>query len=57
MYLETAIRLAPREPSALDAYLVLEEATVASYTGSQGEQLPASIAEHLEELRALVDAK
>jgi len=57
MYLETAIRLAPREPSALEAYLVLEEETVASYTGSQGEQLPASVAQHLEELRALVDAK
>ncbi|MBS1106562.1 MAG: hypothetical protein H6Q91_2064 [Deltaproteobacteria bacterium] len=57
MYLETAIRLAPREPSALEAYLVLEEETVASYTGTQGEQLPASVAQHLEELRALVDAK
>jgi tetratricopeptide (TPR) repeat protein len=57
IYLETAIRLAPREPSALEAYLVLEEETVASYTGSQGEQLPVSVAEHLEELRALVDAK
>jgi hypothetical protein len=57
VYLETAIRLAPKEPSALEAYLVLEEETVASYTGSAGEQLPASVAQHLEELRALVDAK
>ena len=57
VYLETAIRLAPKQPSALEAYLVLEEETVASYTGSQGEQLPASVAKHLETLRALVDAE
>ena len=57
IYLESAIRLAPKEPFAEDAYLVLEEETVASYTGSQGEQLPASVAKHLETLRALVDAE
>jgi len=57
IYLESSIRLAPKEPFAEDAYLVLEEETVASYTGSQGEQLPASVAKHLETLRALVDAK
>ena len=57
VYLESAIRLAPKEPFAEDAYLVLEEETVAMYTGSQGEQLPESVAKHLETLRALVDAK
>lgn len=55
LYLESAIRLAPKEPFAAEAYLLLEEDTLVGYTGSSGANLPDSVASHLEELRALVD--
>jgi tetratricopeptide (TPR) repeat protein len=55
LYLESAIRLAPKEPFAAEAYLLLEEDTLVGYTGSGGPNLPDSVAKHLEELRALVD--
>jgi hypothetical protein len=53
-YLETAIRLAPAEPFALDAYALLEEETVLGYTGSSGTHLPEDVAKRLKELRALI---
>lgn len=55
LYLESAIRLAPKEPFAAEAYVLLEEDTIVGYTGSSGSNLPDSVAKHLEELRALVD--
>jgi len=55
-YLETAIRLAPREPFAEPAYALLEEQTLLIYTGSSGVHAPESVTKHLQELRALVDA-
>ena len=55
LYLETAIRLAPKEPFAEEAYVLLEEETIISYTGNSGEELPASVAQHLDELRRLID--
>ena len=55
LYLESAIRLAPKEPFAAEAYVLLEEDTIVGYTGSAGSNLPDSVAKHLEELRALVD--
>jgi hypothetical protein len=57
LYLEAAIRLAPKEPFAQEAYLLLEEETVLDYTGSQGVALPESVEAHLAELRDLVDAE
>lgn len=54
-YLESAIRLAPKEPFAQDAYVLLEEETLVGYTGSSGPHLPDSVAKHLEELRDLID--
>lgn len=55
LYLETAIRMAPKEPFAEEAYLLLEEETVIAYTGNSGTELPKSVADHLEELRRLID--
>lgn len=55
LYLESAIRLAPKEPFAAEAYVLLEEDTLVGYTGSSGANLPESVAKHLEELRVLVD--
>jgi tetratricopeptide (TPR) repeat protein len=55
LYLESAIRLAPKEPFAAEAYVLLEEDTLVGYTGSSGANLPDSVAKHLEELRVLVD--
>lgn len=55
LYLETAIRLAPKEPFAEEAYVLLEEETLVGYTGSGGPHLPESVAKHLEELRELID--
>jgi len=55
LYLETAIRLAPKEPFAEEAYVLLEEETVVAYTGNSGTELPESVAQHLEELRRLID--
>jgi tetratricopeptide (TPR) repeat protein len=54
-YLETAIRLAPKEPFAEEAYVLLEEETLVAYTGNSGEELPKPVAQHLEELRRLID--
>jgi tetratricopeptide (TPR) repeat protein len=55
LYLESAIRIAPDAPFAEDAFALLEEETLAGYTGSGGPHLPEPVAERLEELRELVD--
>jgi len=55
-FLETAIRIGPAEPYAAEAYALLEEFVVASYTGSSGTHVPPEIRDHLAELRSLIDA-
>jgi tetratricopeptide (TPR) repeat protein len=55
LYLETAIRLAPKEPFAAEAFAVLEEETMVAYTGNSGDPLPDSVSKHLDELRKLID--
>jgi mono/diheme cytochrome c family protein len=50
-YLETAIRLAPGRPVALDAYAQLDEYIVAGYSGSGGEQVPPDVQAKLDQLR------
>ena len=52
-FLETAIRLAPASPIAVQAYDVLNTYILTEYTGSSGLHLPAEIQEHLDELRRL----
>lgn len=54
-YLETAIRMAPRASFAPLAYALLEEETLAGYSGSSGLHLPADVLGNLEELRELVE--
>lgn len=53
LYLETAIRAAPGSRWAREAYAVLEETTLAGYSGSGGTDLPPDVARWLLELRAL----
>lgn len=53
-YLSKAIRLAPREPFARDAYALLEAETRLSYEGTE-EELPADERARLAELRALIN--
>ncbi len=55
-YLETAIRLAPKDPIGQLAFELLEEETVLGWTGSGGDHMPDAIRRHLEELRGLVEA-
>jgi len=52
-YLETAIRMAPGSEAAEDAYAVLEEETLAGYSGSGGVRLPADVQSWLDELHDL----
>ena len=53
-YLETAIRLAPKDEIGQQAFELLEEETVLGWTGSGGDHMPDAIRRHLEELRTLV---
>jgi hypothetical protein len=53
--LEKAIRLAPREAFAAEAYALLERETFQAYEGSDWEDLPPDDAAHLAELRALIE--
>ena len=53
-FLEAAIRTAPGTELAGDAFELLEEYTIAGYTGSGGEQIPADVAARLDALRALL---
>jgi hypothetical protein len=55
-YLETAVRMAPGSEVGRDAYALLEEETLAGYTGSGGLQLPEDVDAHLRELRELIRA-
>lgn len=53
LYLETAIRAAPGSRWAREAYAVLEETTLAGYSGSGGTDLPPDVERWLGELQAL----
>jgi hypothetical protein len=57
MFLETAIRLAPDSPIAVDAYALLEQEILLGYTGSSGLHLPDDERERLADLRALISAR
>jgi tetratricopeptide (TPR) repeat protein len=52
-YLEAAIRLAPGQPIAKQAYALLEDFVVGGYTGSSGEHVPADVQTWLAELKRL----
>jgi hypothetical protein len=52
--LETAIRLAPAEPFAQEAYALLEYETLQSYQGSDFEKIPEADAARLRELSGLI---
>jgi mono/diheme cytochrome c family protein len=52
-YLETAIRTAPGQPVARDAYALLEEFLVAGYSGSSGEHVPQDVRAKLDTLRRI----
>jgi hypothetical protein len=53
-YLEAAIRAAPGQPAARQAYVVLEESTLLGYTGSgSAGELPPEVTRWLAELRRL----
>jgi tetratricopeptide (TPR) repeat protein len=54
-YLETAIRLAPGEPIAMQAYTLLDEFLVSGYSGSGGTHVPPDIQTKLERLRRLAE--
>jgi hypothetical protein len=55
--LETAIRLAPEEPFADEAFALLEIEMSRSYEGSDFEKLPPEDAQLLQELKRLVEAR
>jgi len=55
--LETAIRLAPEEPFADEAFALLELEMSRSYEGSDFEKLPPEDAQLLQELKRLVKAR
>jgi tetratricopeptide (TPR) repeat protein len=52
-YLETAIRLAPGEPVARDAFALLDEFLVSGYSGSSGTHVPPDVREKLDTLRRI----
>jgi hypothetical protein len=54
-FLEESIRIAPAEPFAAEALVVLERELFAAYEGSDIEELPDAEETHLAELRALMD--
>jgi hypothetical protein len=53
-YLETAIRMAPKDLIGQEAYRLLEEETVLGWSGSGGSHIPPAVEENLATLRALV---
>ncbi len=55
LFLETAIRLAPESRVARDAFALLEEETLAGYTGSGGLRLPPEEEARLAALRQLME--
>lgn len=54
-YLETAIRLAPGQPTAQRAYALLDEFLVAGYSGSGGTHVPPDIRAKLDLLRFIAE--
>jgi len=54
-FFETAIRLAPAAPFALEAYARLEEEVLMLYEGVDAERIPSGDLERLTELRALMN--
>jgi hypothetical protein len=56
-YLEAAIHAAPGSDWAKRAYVLLEEQTLASYSGSGGVHVPPQVRERLAELRKTAVAK
>lgn len=54
-HLETAIRLAPGQPIAMDAYHLLEEFLVSGYTGTAGMHVPPDVGEKLDQLRWIAE--
>jgi hypothetical protein len=52
-YLEAAIRTAPGSDWAKRAYVLLEEQTLASYSGSGGVHVPPDVHQRLKELREI----
>lgn len=55
-FLETSIRAAPGEPLARETYAMLEDYTIAGYTGSAGTDVPPDVHERLETLRQMIEA-
>ena len=55
-YLETAIRLAPGDPIAAEAFALFEEQALLAWSGSSGTHMPEDVRRHLEELRTLVES-
>lgn len=53
-FLETAIRMGPKERYADDAFELLEEFLVSGYTGSAGTHVPPDVVQRLEELDELM---
>jgi hypothetical protein len=53
-YLETAIRLAPSDPIAAQAFALFEEEAILGWTGSSGNNMPVEVRSRIEELRSLV---
>jgi tetratricopeptide (TPR) repeat protein len=53
-FLETAIRMGPKQPYADAAFALLEEFLVSGYTGSAGTQIPPDVVERLRRLDELM---
>lgn len=53
-YLETAIRMAPRDPVGAEAFRLLEEEAEIGWSGSGGSHMPDDVRKNLESLRSLV---
>lgn len=53
--LKAAIRMAPREPVAREAYALLEEYILLGYSGSGGVNIPPDVLAELAELRELIE--
>jgi tetratricopeptide (TPR) repeat protein len=53
-FLETAIRMGPKQRYADDAFALLEEFLVSGYTGSSGTHVPPDVVQRLEELDELI---
>lgn len=56
VYLEWAIRMAPKSEFAPSAFALLEEIVRGSWTGSGGEHVPPDVERRLDGLRVLVEA-